>query len=1144
MKDILTIFENNKIVDEFLNNINNETYSYYINGSSKNHQYLLTYATYMKSGSFVVYIAPNVYKANLAYQSLCKLAGFENVNLYLTDEIISTELVAVSEEFKEERINTINSIIKNEKKIIVTHTLAALKINLPKKIIEENIIRLRKNDIIDIKNIVYKLITLGYEKVPTTQKMGEFSVRGEVIDIYPICSSSPVRINLFDDEIEKIRTFNYQTQKGTGEIKEVEILPVNEIIVDNIESVKKKILTDCTMENETVKNDLENFKNYQNLERMNKYISYLTDKNESILDYLDEKIVVIEELNGLKKAYEQINLDLENYLEQAKFPKELKVEFVYDFYRLTTSKKQIYLSEFKTSLIDIKLDQVFTFNTYDVINYDHNLKLLLSELKEKFSKFIIISIQTKEKEPLVKEILKENEIKIKEIKEINDLDKNRVNFYKLDNAIGYGVYDEVEIITEDELFPNNKKSKAKYRSVSQNSIKIESKDDLFIGDYIVHYDYGIAKYMGIETIELNNIKNDYLVLQYENMPLYVPVEKITLLEKYQGSEGAVPKLTRLGTKEWEKKKAAVNEKVESIAKDLIDLQVKREANQGYKYSVDSEFQKMFEEDFEFIETDDQIKIVKEIKKDMEKGKVIDRLICGDVGFGKTEIAMRIAFKTIFDGKQVAYLAPTTILTRQHYHTFKERFSKYGIRVELLNRLISEKRQKEILKDLKAGLVDVIIGTHRLLSTDVSFKDLGLLIIDEEQRFGVVHKEIIKRMKANINVLTLTATPIPRTLQMAVMGIRQLSLIETAPTDRHPIQTYVLEYNDAIIKEAIYRELGRGGQVFYLHNKISDIEIVYRKLKRLVPEAKICVGHGKMNKEDLEDTIQSFIDKEYDLLLCTTIIETGIDIPNSNTLIIDEADKLGLSQLYQIRGRVGRSDKIAYAYLTYKTNKVLTQIEAKRLGAIKEYTKLGSGYKIAVRDLAIRGAGDILGKEQAGYIDSIGLDMYMKMLDDSIKKIKGIKEEEKPNYNIEVSKHVATDYVDDHSIRIYIHKKISTIETNNDKKKLIEEFVDRFGRLNDELLLYIEEKYLESLFRKFKITSVLEAKYFVNIIFNEEILTKLKAEDIFIESTKISDKFEFEYKNRQLLIKVKKEPNDKNWIYLYSQLLSSLVKKLV
>lgn len=1140
MNNILEIYNKNNEVSKLLKAINKNEYHYYVNGCGEHHQYLLTYATYLQSGSFVVYIAPNVYKANLAYENLCKLAGHNNVNLYLADELISTELIAVSREFKSERMNTLKSIINNEKKIIVTHVLAVLKPNINKKMFIDSLINIKTGSDIDIKKLISKLVGAGYKRAAKTCQVGEFSIRGEIIDIYPNCYEKPIRISLFDTEIEKIRYFNYETQKSEKEgLDEVTLLPMNEIVIENEKKQEliDKIVLDSNSENEIVAKDMEDLNSVENIERMNKYMPYICENHESILEYIDEKLIIYDDYSRLEKAYEQINIDVNNYTEEAKFSDNLKLMFFYDLPIITNCKKQIFCSEFKMSLKGIVINDLFDFRGYDVINFDHNMKLLISEFNEKISKTIILSISDKEQRNLLKEVLVENSVKFIECNSLEEVKINKVNICLIDNAISFGIFDDVEVITESELFPNKKQTKAKYRSVYQNSVKIESKEDLTVGDYVVHYDYGIGRYLGIETIELGEYKNDYLVLQYENMPLYIPVDKITLLEKYQGSEGITPKLTRIGSKDWEKKKAIIKEKIESIAKDLIDLQVKRESQKGYKYLADNEFQKMFEDDFEFTETPDQIRIVNEIKHDMENGKVIDRLVCGDVGFGKTEIAMRIAFKTIYNGKQVAYLAPTTILTRQHYYTFKERFEKYGIRVELLNRLISLKEQEKIIKDLKAGLIDVIIGTHRILSNDVKFKDLGLLIVDEEQRFGVVHKELIKRMKANINVLTLTATPIPRTLQMAVMGVRQLSLIETPPMDRHPIQTYVLEYNDSVIREAIYRELGRGGQVFYLHNRISDLELLYRKIRKLVPEARICLGHGKMNRDELEDTIQSFIDKEYDVLLCTTIIETGIDIPNSNTLIIDEADKLGLAQLYQIRGRVGRSDKIAYAYLTYRRNKVLSAVEGKRLSAIKEYTTLGSGYKIAVRDLAIRGAGDILGKEQSGYIDSIGLDMYMKMLDNSIKKVKGIEAEDELNYNIEISKHVDKKYVEDDSIRIYIHKEISQIENEDDKKRIIEEFSDRFGKLSKEVLLYIEEKYLESLFRYFKITNVMETKNAVSVIIPNEILEKIKAEEFFLPSLEVNDKFNFEYKNRQLIIKLKKEQYDKQWIYYYSKLLT-------
>ena len=566
------------------------------------------------------------------------------------------------------------------------------------------------------------------------------------------------------------------------------------------------------------------------------------------------------------------------------------------------------------------------------------------------------------------------------------------------------------------------------------------------------------------------------------------------------------------------------------------MQVQREKAIGVKYQADTVFQKEFEEDFEYPVTIDQEKAITEIKKDMEKGLLIDRLICGDVGFGKTEVAMRAAFKTVVEGKQVVYLAPTTILTRQHYHTFKDRFEKYGIKVSLLNRLVKENEQRQTIKDLKSGRVEIVIGTHRLLNDEIRYNDLGLLIIDEEQRFGVIHKEKIKKLKDNVNVLTLTATPIPRTLQMAVTGIRSLSLLETPPKNRYPVQTYVVEYNEAIIREAIYREMARGGQVFYLHNRVGDIDVIRRKIIKMVPEARVCIGHGKMNRDELEDVVASFIDKKYDILLCTTIIETGIDIPNSNTLIVDDATKLGLAQMYQLRGRVGRSDRIAYSYFTYDNNKKMSETSRKRLDAIKEFSQMGSGYKIAVRDLAIRGAGDILGKEQSGFINSIGIDMYMKLLNETLNKVKGIEEEKEKNYRIDVSKHIDKGYVSDDDIIIYIHKQINKIRSVEEKEKIIAELTDRFGKLSDEVLIYIEERFLQSLLRKFKIESVLTTTSQVTVIIPQEVSDNIKGDKLMMAGYEISERINFEYnRHHQIIIKINKTDKDKSWINLLTKL---------
>jgi len=1143
MNNILDLFSKEKQIQTYVEEIKKDKFNYLVNNLSFNHGYLLTYLSFLKSNGFVVYVASNLYKANYAYEVFCKLAGFDNVNLYVVDELVSAELVAVSGDFKYERINTIKSIVDNDKKIIVTHPQALLKPLMNKKSFINGIIDLKVNDIIDPKDFTKKLICLGYKKTPTTTMVGDFSVRGEIIDIFSNYHENPIRINLFDIEIESLRYFDVETQKSFKKTNTYQIYPMNELIYTEEQKAEaiNKIKADCKEVPNFVEKDLEDFNNYNNLERITKYIKYLDNDPKTALDYIDDKIVVYEDYQRLEDSYNQLILDLSTYLDHLNKPANLDLFFFFDFNNIFYNvEKKVFISEYKKSLNQFRLNAVFPLNGYGVIQYQNDIKNLIADLKANHNKTFVFALIEEERVNLVNEIVKESGLKVNLIENFNNVKKQSINIIKCENAISYGFLDtNIEVITEKEIFKHIKVQKTRYRSALQNSSPISSKDDLRIGDYVVHYDYGIGKYLGIKTVELRDVRNDYITLAYANMELYIPVEKINLLEKYQGSEGTIPKLTQIGKGEWEKKKKRIKEKLETIAADLINLQAKREENKGLKHPIDNEFQKMFEDDFAYEETKDQLKSVVDIKKDMEEGKVIDRLICGDVGYGKTEIAMRIAFKTINFNKQVAYLAPTTILTRQHYVTFKERFEKYGIRVELMNRLVSQKRQKEVIADLRNGLVDIVVGTHRLLSEDVQFKDLGLLIVDEEQRFGVVHKEKVKRIKQNVNVLTLTATPIPRTLQMSIMGVRQLSLIETPPKDRYPIQTYVIESNDVVIKEAIYRELARNGQVFYLHNRISDLDRLERKIKRLVPEAKICIAHGQMNKIQLENAVQSFIDRDYNVLLCTTIIETGIDIPNTNTLIIDGADHLGLSQIYQIRGRVGRSDRIAYAYLLYDEDKILTEQATKRLDAIKEFTNLGSGYKIAVRDLAIRGAGDILGKEQSGFIDAIGLDMYMKMLNEAINKVKGIKdEEEEKRYNIEVSKHVDESYVSDDDIKILIHKEIYKIKTKKEKSSVIQEFTDRFGKLNDEILTYIEERYLQTLMKEFKVKNIMENQNVVMVIISKNKTLELKPDRLFMAATKISKNIEFEYKNEQIIIKIKKEAKDKSWIFYLTELLDS------
>ena len=1125
MNKVIELFKNQKEIKKFfdLNDYNNTL----ITSSTPSHNILLTVNYYLQTNEPVIYVAPNLYKATLAYEQICDLVGLENVNFYVTDEVVAVEALAISNEFKFERMHTIASIIKNKKNIIVTYISSFVRPLIPIDIYKNNVISIKKDETINVNELIKKLVIMGYRRTPSTQQTGDFSVRGEIIDIFAINNDLPYRIGLFDDEVEYIKTFDSNTQMSIGKINEIDIYPINELLYEYDDYISNNILKDIkdnNIDEGLFEDDLESLKSYINNDILYKYINYIYKDTYNLIDYIPNASIFIEEYNNIKDSYNHTIGELNYFLETKVEYQKLNLRFFDDLSILTHNDlNKIYLSNFSQSMNDIKLNNIMSIDGIDIINYHNNIKGLCEDVTTT-KKTILITCSKDISINIIKETFVVHDKEIIEINDILDIKKDKINICKCNNTISFGFLNGLEVITEENIFKKLKLKNAKYRSVYQNTTPLNSKEDLKPGDYIVHYDYGIGLYKGIITEEIRGMKNDYLQIKFSNNELYVPIERINLIEKFLGSEGMIPKLSTIGTKEWEKKKQKIQEKVESIAQDLIDLQAKREQLKGYTYSVDDDIQKQFENDFEFEATKDQEKAINEIKEDMEKGLIIDRLVCGDVGYGKTEVAIRIAMKTVLNNKQVAYLAPTTILTRQHYQTFIERFNSYGVRVELLNRLVPLNKQKQILEDLKKGLVDIIIGTHSLLSKNVIFKDLGLLIIDEEQRFGVTHKESIKQMKNNVNVLTLTATPIPRTLQMSIMGVRQLSLMETPPQNRYPVQTYVLEQNDTIIREAIYRELGRNGQVFYLHNKVEDLDLEYSRLRRIVPDAKIIKAHGQMSKEELEDAIQSFIDHKYDVLLCTTIIETGIDIPNTNTLIVDMADRLGLSQMYQIRGRVGRSTRVSYAYFMYEKNKVLTSESAKRLQAIKEFTTLGSGYKIAVRDLAIRGAGDILGKEQSGFIDTIGLDLYMKMLNESIDKLKGkTKEQEKAvNYQVKVEKHVSSKYVSDDDIKIYIHKEIKSISSLLEKKRVEDILIDRFGTLTEEIKKYINKQYMEGICKKSGVESITEKNGVQEIVFGSDAI--IDGGKLFKCAYVVNRMFNFEYKGKQVIMKIRTYDN--------------------
>lgn len=1125
MNKILELFKKQKEIVPFLNNLNSN--NLLITNTTKNHNVLLCATKFYETEENIIYVAPNLYKATYIYETLCELIGVENVNLFVTDEIVAVEALAISNEFKFERMHTINSIINKEKKVIVTYISSFLRPLISKDIYESSVLKFKKGQTIDVNYVIKKLINMGYKRTPSTTQTGDFSVRGEIIDIYPINNDRPYRIDLFDDEIDYIKTFDQNNQKSLDFVNDIYVFPINELIYDYDETIINNIKKDVE-DISLFEEDFESIKQYTNNDKIYKYIKYFYNDIYTLVDYIGNGTIIIEEYNKVKENYVKTIEELNYFLESKQEYQKMNLSFFEDISILLDNEyKKIYLSEYKQSLNGIKLDEIISIDGISVVNYHNNLKNFVEDVTT--SKKTILIICSKETSMnLIVESFKVKNLDIKMIEDMSEIVLNSINICKCENYISFGFINGIEVITEDNIFKKLKLKSSKYRSIYQNTTAINSKEELKPGDYVVHYDYGIGRYQGIEAVELKGITNDYLSIKFSNTDLFVPIERINLIEKYLGSEGSIPSLSTIGTKEWERKKAKIQQKVESIAQDLIDVQAKREQLRGVIYQEDDEIQKQFESDFEYVTTPDQQKAINEIKKDMESGVIIDRLVCGDVGYGKTEVAIRIAMKTVLNNKQVAFLAPTTILTRQHAQTFKARFEKYGVRVELLNRLVTKKEQNKIIEDLNKGFVDIIIGTHSLLSDNIKFKNLGLLIIDEEQRFGVAHKEKIKKLKNNINVLTLTATPIPRTLQMSIMGVRQLSLMETPPQNRYPVQTYVLEKNDTVIREAIYRELGRDGQVFYLHNRIEDLELVFSRLRRLVPDAKIVMAHGQMDREELEDAIQAFIDKEFDVLLCTTIIETGIDIPNTNTLIVDMADRLGLAQMYQIRGRVGRSTRISYAYFMFERNQVLTDASSKRLQAIKEFTTLGSGYKIAVRDLAIRGAGDILGKEQSGFIDTIGLDLYMKMLSDAIDKLKGNQktQEQETKYQIKVAKHVSDQYVSDDDIKIYIHKEIKNIDSKERKLEVENELKDRFGKLTEDIKMYINKQYMESIARKIGIEKISEQNGLLEIIFKPDAI--IDGGKLFKIAYKVNDKFSFQYLSRKIIMKLNIISNNQ-WI---------------
>lgn len=1080
---------------------------YSIIGLNKEMSSLYIYDSFIKYNKGILVVASELYEANLLFEYLSKYT--DKVLFFPMDDFLTSEAISVSPEFKAERIDTLNKLINDDKYIVVTNLMGYLRYLPLPSLWKDSNVNISVNCDYDRDSLLNKLYNMGYIRDVLVNETGNIGVRGYVIDIFPIMEENPVRIEFWGDTVTSIKYFDVDTQRSISEIDNICIYPFTEFLLDDYSI---------------------DFINSQ---------KYLANYGSvaSIYDYINDGICFFSDYNLILNSYSTLVDTIMDY--DANYSADIKTNYMNSFTDIVIMHS-VYIMNFDN--VVNKSVKSLKFSINNIENYDNNYEKLKSDLLNyvKNNKTVIICVLYKNMACRISDYLEIDDIIYTD--ECNIIN-GKINLIIKSIPRGF-IYGNYIVISDVDIFSlgnNVKKYKSKFKTGTRTSNIL----DINKGDFVVHEMFGIGIYDGLVTIPKNGMKKDYLKIIYaDDDILYIPVENIDRISKFSGKDGVGVKLNSLSNDNWQKKKGKVKAKLESIADDLLKVSADRELKVGFAFKKDDENQKMFDSGFVYTETPDQIKSINDIKREMESSKPMDMLLCGDVGYGKTEVAFRAMFKAVDSGKQVAYLCPTTILSNQQYTSCIERFKDFPVRIELLNRFVDKSRQKKIIDDLEKGLVDIVFGTHRLLSNDVKYKDLGLLVIDEEQRFGVTHKEKIKQYKSTVDVLTLSATPIPRTLQMSMSGVRSLSLIETAPQERYPIQTYVLEENNLVIKDAIYKELSRNGQTFILYNNVNNIETKVNEFRSLVPEAKIDYAHGQMNKVTLENKMNNFINNKFNVLVCTTIIETGIDIPNVNTLIILDADRFGLSQLYQIRGRIGRSNKIGYAYLMYGKNKFLTDTAIKRLDVIREFTELGSGFKIAMRDLSIRGAGDILGREQSGFIDSIGIELYLKMLNEAVRKSKGekiIEEDTKKNDKplIEVSTHISDSYISDVELKILIHKKINEVKDETTLNDIRDELSDRFGKISEEMEIYMYEEWFEKIAKSLGINKVVTMKNNIDIELPCELSSKIDGERLFNDAYSISKMFRFLYKDSSIHIILDTIKLEKHFLIYLIELLEKI-----
>ncbi len=1079
MENFAKVLPRMKKFEEYIGDVKKSNFPISLDGLTDSQKAHFIYATKFYTHRPVLFVTYN----DIELKKMQNNISFFDENDILTypkKEIIYYDIDTMNKDVTMERLQVYATLYQSEQPLILTTIEALMQKTIPKTELFSNVLYLEIGKTISLETLKDSLLHLGYERTDMVEGRGQFAVRGGILDIFPLTTNHPVRVEFWGEEIDSIRFFEETSQRSIEPIKQISIFPVEEFLIDHnkLEEIGNNILK----ENPTKQEDVEVIKHGNYFMKLDRFFNYFYKKTATLFDYIsDDTIIFLDEPARIKSKCQSIEFEnkeiIEQFLEKNKYVPGY-VDAMSSFVEITTKleeKNIIYMERMDTNTHAKR--NGYSFNCREVNFFRGSVDIFVQEVQESYEegKTIIVLAGTNSKARSIATMLLEHKInaEFREKEKITFNENNLVQVTTGNLSEGFE-YTEINLIIVAGESTVVKEKKRSYKPSAFNEGKKVVFADLKAGDYVVHSTHGIGQYVGIHTLEVEGKKKDYIKIKYRDDDiLYVPTNQLESIRKYIGSGDQAPKLNRMGSKEFAKTKAKVKESLKDIAKGLIELYASRQKQVGYQFSKDTVWQTQFEEQFPYQETEDQLRCIEEVKQDMESPRPMDRLLCGDVGYGKTEVAIRAAFKAVMDGKQVAYLVPTTVLADQQYKTFVERMKEYPIRIAVLNRFKTKKEQNTILQKLKDGEMDIVIGTHRIVQKDIAFKDLGLLIIDEEHSFGVENKEWIKKMKNNVDVLTMTATPIPRTLHMSIVGIRDMSVIYEPPQNRRPIQTYVLEYDEEVIREAILKELEREGQIFYLYNRVEGIERKASELAKLVPEARIAYAHGKMTGRELENMMQDFIDKKIDLLLCTTILESGIDIPNANTIIIEDADRLGLAQLYQIRGRVGRSDRAAYAYITYRKNKILSDVSEKRLKAIKEFTEFGSGFKIALRDLEIRGAGNILGPEQHGHMEAVGYEMYCKLLEESVKEIKGeeVKEEIEVQIDLKISAYIPDEYISNASQKIEVYQDIANITDEEQISEMVDELIDRYGEMPNEVVNLLEVARIKTYAKQIMITAI-------------------------------------------------------------------------